>query len=414
MALAGSAALAAACNAIIGVQDVRLERRAPNDPREDGGDDTDPDDDGGLVVTRPNVFQAALGDKHACAKKVAGTVSCWGDDSQGQTGAGAPADGGIALVPRPVSGVEDAVDLAAGRNHSCVVRADGTVACWGYNFDGQLGNGESGDQSNVPVQVVGLTRAVMVAAGGNFSCALRATGSVLCWGGNAAGQLGTGDQNGSSTPVAVRSLSNVVSIAAGQAHACAVRSDGSVACWGDGNNGQLGTGTSRTSLLPVTVDNLPAMAALALSDRSTCALSQTGSVFCWGANELGQLGSGAANPNPNPAPITVVNLDDATALAGGRNHTCASRAGGSVVCWGAGASGQIGDGTFRTDAGGAQPAIVTVTFVSSASGVGAGGAHSCATTSGDAVFCWGANDRGQLGSGSVSASASPVAVIGYP
>ncbi len=401
-----------ACNAIVGVVDVRLDRR-PDGAAGDEEDSGSVSEDGGPAA-RPNVLQTALGDGHSCARKPAGTVECWGEDVQGQTGAGEAAAGGISLVPRPVKDLDDAIDLASGRNHSCVVRRDGSVACWGYNFDGQLGNGEGGNRSNVPVAVVSVSRAVMVAAGGNFSCALRSSGSVACWGGNASGQLGNGRQTASPTPVAVTGLTGAVAIAAGQAHACAVKSDGEVVCWGDGKNGQLGNAAAQTSLTPVVADGVPAASLVALGDRSSCALTRTGSVFCWGANELGQIGSGATNANANPSPITVVNIDDATSIAAGRNHTCASRKSGGVVCWGAGASGQLGDGQVRVDGGGAQPSVVAVTGLSNATGIGGGGGHGCAPTADDAVQCWGANDRGQLGNGTQVPSNAPVSVTGYP
>ena len=193
-----------------------------------------------------------------------------------------------------------------------------------------------------------------------------------------------------------------------------MKSDGSVVCWGDGKNGQLGNGAAQTSLAAVVADGVPASSLVALGDRSSCALTRTGTVLCWGANELGQLGSGATNANANPSPITVVNIDDATSLAAGRNHTCASRKTGAVVCWGAGANGQLGDGRVHVDAGGAQPSIVAVSGLSNASGVGGGGAHACAPTADQSVLCWGANDRGQLGNGTQTSSTAPVSVSGYP
>ncbi len=402
-----------ACNAILGVEDVRLKRDR------DGEDIDEPDsfeplpEDDGDAPQRPNVFQVALGEQHSCARKPSGTVRCWGSDVQGQTGTGGPADGGLVTEPTDVDGITDAVDIASGSNHTCVARESGKVTCWGYNLDGQLGNGESANRRPSPVDVTGMTGAFAVAAGGNFSCALRGGGSVACWGGNGSGQLGRGDDSPSTTPVAVPGLSDVVAISAGQAHVCVVKDSGSVACWGDGANGQLGSGQPTSSASPVAVDNLPAAVMVASAERSTCALTRTGSVLCWGANEVGQLGNGAPSSNPNPAPIVVSNLTDATALWAGRRHACAVRKSGAVVCWGAGSRGQLGDGQSRGDAG-AQPSFVSVSGITNAIGVGAGGEHSCAPTKTNAVLCWGANDRGQLGNGTTTGELSPVAAKGYP
>ena len=339
---------------------------------------------------------------------------CWGADDLGQTGSGGAASGGVVDTPKAVADISDAVDIAAGRNHTCVARRSGTVSCWGYNVAGQLGNGESNNVKSSPVDVVSL-RAVGVAAGGDFSCAIRAQDGVACWGGNDSGQLGRGNTVGSVTPVAVLDLERVISIAAGQGHACAVTEAGKVFCWGEGSNGQLGTGGIDNRTRPTEVD-LPSPArSIAAGQRSTCALTDEGSVYCWGANEVGQLGSGASNQTPNPSPIIVTSLSDAIAIRTGRNHTCATRRNGAVVCWGAGNRGQLGDGiagavggtTFR-----ASP--VTVEDFGDAIGVGAGGDHSCAPTSNDEVFCWGANDKGQLGNASTTSSLSPVKVTGLP
>lgn len=415
LAAASAVSSIAACNAILGVEDVRLKRTRDGAIEEEEEDAFEPlPEPDGEPPSRPNVFQAALGDQHSCARKPDGTVRCWGDDLQGQTGTGGPADGGLLTTPREVEGITDAIDIASGSNHTCVARESGKVSCWGYNLDGQLGNGESANRRPTPVDVTGMTGAFAVAAGGNFSCALRGGGSVACWGGNGRGQLGKGDESPTTTPVAVPGLTDIVAISAGEAHVCAVRSTGAVVCWGDGANGQLGAGQPSSSSSPVTVDNLPDAVMVAAAQRSTCALARTGSVLCWGANEVGQLGNGAPNANPNPAPIVVTNLSDATSIWAGRRHACAVRKSGAVVCWGGGSRGQLGDGQSRPDGGGAQASFVSVSGVTNAIGIGAGGDHSCATTKTNQLLCWGANDRGQLGNATTTSELSPVAAKGYP
>jgi hypothetical protein len=412
----------AACNAILGVGNVTLQRDAGaadhdyiDDPFDSDFFDPLPDPDGG-PVNRPNLLQVALGDQHTCARKPDGTVKCWGDALQGQIGSGEGSDGGIVSTAAKVATIEDAIDIAAGRNHTCVVRYGGTVSCWGYNLDGQLGNGESANVRDTPVDVANLTGAVSVAAGGNFSCAVRSGGTVACWGGNGSGQLGPGGGSGATTPIVVPGLEGVVSMSAGEAHACAVKNDGSVLCWGDGQNGQLGSGSPTSSPTPAVVDQLPEALVVAAAERSTCALSKTNMVYCWGANELGQLGNGAANSTPNPRPIVVANLADATALSAGKNHVCAVRKTGEVACWGDGLRGQLGDGKGH-DGGLPQASLVMVSGIQSAFAVGGGGEHSCAVTRASAISCWGANDRGQLGNGSSgpdTMETAPVPVTGYP
>lgn len=407
-----------ACNSIIGVTDVKLRRDSgasggTNAPGDD--DDTPPPDPDepidSSITERPQVLQVVAGEKHSCAKAKNGTVKCWGDDTSGQTGTGGlAADGGVVISPAAVTGITDAVDIAAGRAHTCVVHKTGKISCWGYNLDGQLGNNDTG-KSVSPVDVAGISNGLLVAAGGSFSCAVRGSGTVACWGNNTHGQLGNGSTQSSLVAVVVDGLTQVVAIAAGQSHACAVRQDGSVLCWGEGENGQLGNGSTAPSSKPQPVTSLPKTVSVAAGERSTCALTETGAVLCWGANEIGQLGTGAFNTNSNPSPINVSDVTEAISVASGANHSCAALKSGEIVCWGAGDTGQLGDGVAHD---GGVPRRVTVSNIKSGFRVGAGNAHSCATTGADEVLCWGLGDRGQLGDGQIGNTNAPIHAVGYP
>jgi alpha-tubulin suppressor-like RCC1 family protein len=416
LACAGVLGLTAliACNSIVGVSDVKLRRDAgadqPDDPDEPNEPDpTEPIDSS--VATRPPVLTVVAGESHSCAKKPDGSVKCWGDDTQGQTGTGGTAaDGGVLVGPVTVDGVDDAVDITAGRSHTCVARKTGKVSCWGNNLDGQLGNGETG-RSSSPVDVVGIQNAFLVAAGNSFSCAVRGSGTVACWGNNGHGQLGNNTTESSLTPVVVEGLTGVIAIAAGQSHACAATSEGKVFCWGEGVNGQLGNGSTDPRPKPVEVTSLPKCVSVSAGERSSCALTETGAVLCWGANEVGQLGTGAPNENSNPSPINVADVTDAIAIGSGANHSCAALKTGEVVCWGAGDSGQLGDSA--THDGGA-PKRVVVSNIKSGFKVAGGAQHSCATTGADEVLCWGLGDRGQLGDGQIGNTNAPIHTLGYP
>src|SRR5690606_13348977 len=129
--------------------------------------------------------------------------------------------------------------VAAGDFHSCAITDMRTVKCWGDNHSGQLGNG-SYDDSDVPVNVVGLTNVVAITAGGEHTCAVLDDGTARCWGDNFAGDLGNGGGGTSSSPVAVAGLSGAVGIAAGGQHTCALLDDGTARCWGRNHDGQLG------------------------------------------------------------------------------------------------------------------------------------------------------------------------------
>ena len=404
-----------ACSGLIGVEEVRLRRDSG------GGDvpeiEPEPEEDTGPGDTAPptpgaNILEVALGLQHTCARKPDLSVKCWGDDTRFSTGTGGTSDGGIVATPQSVT-VTDARAIASGQYHTCIVRTSGKVSCWGDNGDGQLGDGKT-IRSAIPTDAVGITDAKAIACGASFTCALRTGGGVACWGNGLGGQLGNGLKQLQPAPAAVSNLTDAIAISAGESHMCAVKADGKVVCWGDGINGQLGTGDQLERTTPAAVASLDGMALVAAGSRSTCAAKKTGGVFCWGANDVGQLGSGAANPTPNPTPTVVSGLD-AVALAAGTDHACAVKRGGAVACWGRGYEGQIGDGQPRALPTTATATPSSVSGITNAIGVGAGGNHSCAPTSTGTILCWGENGRGEIGKGAAGApSLSPDSVVGYP
>ena len=170
---------------------------------------------------------------------------------------------GAGMAPAQATGGADtfpATQIATGFAHTCELISDGTVTCWGYGGDGQLGAGNN-NSSNIPVAVTGGALAnktvAQIATGGAHTCALISDGTVTCWGWGADGQLGTGNNNNSNVPVAVTggALANktVTQIDTGYAHTCALISDGTVTCWGWGGDGQLGTGNNNDSNVPVAI-----------------------------------------------------------------------------------------------------------------------------------------------------------------
>lgn len=248
-------------------------------------------------------------------------------------------------------------------------------------------------------------KAQKIAAGRNHTCALTADGGVACWGDGTRGQLGNAQNRNASKPQRVIGLANVTAIAAGGYHSCAVLASGRVTCWGAGTDGQLGYGTepgttgSRDASQPKDVQGLGTdTVALAAGDAHTCALAASGVVKCWGLGSMGQMGDGMRNPQPGiwyrlrTASTTVQGIvGQAAQIAAGGNHTCVQTTAGDVYCWGAGAQGQLGDG--------ARTAYATRAVQSGVRGVtaiDAGEDHSCAVTGG-ALACWGDAEWGQLG-----------------
>jgi len=191
----------------------------------------------------PGVATVATGEKHACALLTDGSVKCWGSANQLGSGEAVPF-----VEYTPVSALtlgSGIVNLSAGANHTCAVRDSGKVTCWGTNYYGQLGIGINSTNSLsslnylFPLNVQNLSDAISVSSGLNFSCALRQSGQVACWGENRYGQLGDGTEINSNTPVPVALQGKAVAIVAGDNHACAKLADTSLQCWGDDSSGQV-------------------------------------------------------------------------------------------------------------------------------------------------------------------------------
>lgn len=253
------------------------------------------------MVGVSDATQISMGSNGGCLRTSAGSVKCWG--SVFHRGDGNPG-GALAPVTASITGV---VKVSAGGRHACALRSDGTVWCWGENTQGQLGNGSTTD-SLVPVQVSGLTDAVDVAAGGfnGASCAVRANGTVWCWGDDEYRQLGDGNMSttDTTTPTQVVSITDATRIAVGFYNACAVRSGGGVRCWGF--TGFLGDGSAAPSSTPVDVTGITNAVAVSGQGTSTCALLSTNGAKCWGANGNGQLGDETTGSGLNPR--TVVGM----------------------------------------------------------------------------------------------------------
>jgi alpha-tubulin suppressor-like RCC1 family protein len=332
---------------------------------------------------------------HTCALQPSGSVLCWGYGIDGELGNGSSASSTTSVV---VTGISDAIALAAGTHHTCAVQASGAVRCWGLNSGaiGQLGNGIPGN-ANTSVAVTGLTDAVALAAGSDHTCALQAGGTVRCWGLNGNGQLGDGTTVNSSTSVAVTGISDAVALAAGDGHTCALQASGTVRCWGFNGFGQLGDGTLVDSTTSVAVTGLTNAVALG-AGLHTCALLDNGTVRCWGYNGYGQVGNGSTN---NAVTSPVAGITDAVALAVHEGaYSCVLQTGGTASCWGYNNYGQLGNGRTAT-------AVVTptpVTGLSDAVALYAGVHHACALLGGGALSCWGWGRAGQLGDGTAGST----------
>lgn len=358
--------------------------------------------DGGPVqpeagIPTVEVQQLAMGDEFGCGRRVDGTVMCWGvNDDSGELG-----DGTLTPSSQPVlvKDVADAVDLAIGRHHGCVVRKTGGVSCWGDNSSRQLGEGTT-TSSRVPRNVLLINDAEKVALGERFSCALKKDKTVHCWGDNTEGQLGDGTTSPRSQPAPVKDLANVTQITAASSTACALVAAGDVYCWGYNANGQVGGGKALPdrSLEPVKVPTLSGIVALGAGGAGLhlCAVGQAGDVKCWGYGGGGRLGNATA-PQNSP-PVAAVAISDGAGVTANGGHTCTWSKSGAVSCWGVNDWRQVGVGDNAPPDSLSSP--VQVAGLSGIKQVAAGQLHSCALASdGKKIWCWGANTWGALGRG---------------
>lgn len=362
------------------------------------------------------VKSLAAGGAHTCARMHWNALYCWGDNLVGQLGVGNT--GGYALTPQIVSNFSnDVSSVTVGGQHTCAITLTGDLKCWGNNAVGQLGMGTAGGNQSTPVDISigGGVSVRAVAAGQDFTCAIVQDRSVYCWGRNASGQLGLGNQIDYNLPQRLTSISDVLSIVAGGSHTCAIEMDGSVWCWGANGSGQLGLGSiGGSSALPQKLQNLSGVRQLSLGVAHTCAVTQDNELYCWGSNDNGQLGlSGSGIPSP-----TLVASSVGQVMAGA-NHTCYVGLLGDVRCTGNNGYGQLGNGS----SGGTQSSFAAAVWdpgtgqnwpLEKMSDLGAGANHTCALTRGGAVRCWGANEFGQLGVGNTTSHTTATLVMGMP
>jgi alpha-tubulin suppressor-like RCC1 family protein len=347
----------------------------------------------------------AAGGQTSCVVTTTGQVRCWGDNDAGQLGRGDDAVPltmsttplGVALIP---AGAES---ITVGASHACAV-VSGALVCWGSNEHGELGIG-SNQSVPSPKVVSAFTNlgphAIVAAAGASYTCATGG-GKTACWGLNANYQIGDEFDRMLSTPRELKALAGATAIAAGVSHTCAVTSAG-VSCWGNNSSDALGTAGATLTGTPLPVSNTAGASAVFVNGGHSCAIVQAngqGSARCWGDDVFGELGVDADLPALVTADPVVPHglLQGVTSMCTGVNHTCAVVA-GAVKCFGANESGELGTGDMT-------PRTVP-TDLKSAPGtaleVACGLNHTCAifeVSGSPKVFCWGLNQRGQIGAGS--------------
>jgi alpha-tubulin suppressor-like RCC1 family protein len=371
----------------------------------------------------PWAINAAAGDSVTCARLFGASLVCWGNNTSGQLGGGTK--GGLSTSPQlnKIDGFPENVDL--GKGQGCAsVPSKAAIECWGANNVGQCGNGGTTDTPTPGPISVNFTLGgapsswKMASSGGNHGCAVAGDGSVLCWGDNTYNQLGrnapiVGGQpayDKGAAPVANLTSSNgIVSLSAGNNHTCAISGpgDGKIWCWGLNSSGQCGLSSNKSAATPTLIGTGGSgnVLAVAAGGEHTCVIAQVGSnsptVACWGANDRGQAAPGQGGDTAGLT--TIKNLPGVPVqITAGDAHTCVRMYGGAVYCWGANDKGQVGNGLTSDPS---QPQLVPVPkspYPYGWKSIVAGWKHTCAARDDGTVWCWGSNASGALGVGSAT------------
>jgi alpha-tubulin suppressor-like RCC1 family protein len=370
------------------------------------------------------VKRISTGPSASCAHFDDNSVRCFGAQ-------GFRAEDGITQI----GSLLGALDIALGGSFGCALLSGGAVSCWGANEFGQVGDGTIDKTTpRAPTPVLGLSKAMAIAAGFEFACAILEGGKVACWGRGEHGELGapplsakaakqpaseTEDdddsaQNPGGPPSLVPSLSGSATITFGGTFGCALFPGGRIGCFGSNDQNQRGgqvafDGPSKPKIAPkpkptlVAIKGIEGATSIKLGKRHACVILADGTARCWGDNTHGQLGDGTTTTKQSP--VVVKDLQNIQSLALGSFFSCALLKDHTARCWGDNTHGQLGDGTTEQ-----RPAPVPASNLASIQKLIAGGTHACGQLSDGQIKCWGGNTQNELGDRTTDDRTTPVPI----
>jgi alpha-tubulin suppressor-like RCC1 family protein len=334
----------------------------------------------------------------------------WGYNFRGRLG-----DGTITSKSSPVSvlgGFTDWCRVNAGKGgHSLGIRQNGTAWAWGYNLNGQLGDGSGGplNSKSSPVSVLGgFTDWCQVSGGAVHSLGVRQNGTLWAWGAGTRGQRGSNTDTDVYSPViVVGGFTDWREASAGFEHSLGLRTNGTIWAWGSNSSGQLGDETTVSKSSPVSVvGGFTDWCGVSAGSNHSLGIRTNGTIWSWGSNNQGQLGDDTFVSNSSPVSV-VGGFTDWCQVSGGDAHSIGLRTNGTVWTWGGNSSFQLGNGIFAQNS-----PVSVVGGITNWCGVSAGGSHNLAVRTDATVWAWGGNNRGQLGDGTTVSKSSPVSVVG--
>lgn len=411
----------------------RRWRFVKNGLQEDPKNAPAPAEAGATTASAVKWTQVSAGAYSACALATDGRAYCWGLSASPDGSSGgsrpAPVAGDVAFssisVGSPVQCDPNRPEQSCENNrayHVCGVTSTGQGYCWGANRYGQLGDGTTND-SAVPVSVAGGLTWTTLRAGEATTCGITTGHALYCWGRNEDGQLGIGaaDNASHATPHAVKE--QVQAVAVGSNYVCAVQQDGAAFCWGNGGSDRLGTSAAvgyGANPSPLRVETTSSYLGISAGRTHVCAVTVSGGVECWGDNYYMESGPGGAGRLTRlPTAVGGVSL---TSVEVGRGfHSCGLAVDGAAYCWGLNSQGRlgIGDGApepcgydGREGCSSAPMAVKTGPGALRFKSLSTGLEFSCAVSTDGDAYCWGDNQRGQLGTGNRTHSSMPARVVG--
>jgi len=364
----------------------------------------------GPIATRTAATfdQVSGGAHHACGVR-AGTAYCWGYNYFGQLGNGeAGSVEGIGQAT-PVLGGLTFTSVAAGESHSCGITPGGAAYCWGAGGGGELGNGDPAERgSMVPIPVVGGHSFAQLAAGGFQTCGIDTAGALFCWGWDGGGAVGTGVDTNYWEPQAITPGTKYLDVVTGLDSTCGLQEDHVVRCWGTNTSGALGLGGENFVVpLPTPVVGAHRFSSIDSYGTHTCGIELDGSICCWGRNDTGQAGNGTWVDNE--VPVKLESTESFVQVTTGAHHTCARTAAGQTLCTGDGQYGQLGTGLLDFSS-----RVVSVVGGLPFVDIEAGSHFTCGRLASGATYCWGDSSTGQLGggfAGAVYLEAAPAPMV---
>ncbi|MGQ7885881.1 RCC1 domain-containing protein [Paenibacillus sp. WC2504] len=384
------------------------------------------------VANLTHVTAISAGNFHSVAIKDDGTAWSWGDNTYGQLG-----DGTNTTQNKPVQVIGNIASvkaIASGAYHTLALDQDGVVWAWGDNFFGELGYGFDQNRLSTPIMATSANwHITQIAAGFDYSLALKDDGTVLTWGlidsdpSTMYSAITTNTQDAHKFPVLITGLDHVTQIMAGSSHAVALKDDGSVYTWGNNTSGQLGVGTgfdgkTWSQSFPNHVNDLPETASLGVGSNDTFAIDKEGKLWAWGNNSYSQLGDNTLNNQVAPVQTKVNEWLSPPVLKPGegtviikapKNQPLTASESNTFIIknnqlygWGSNTFGQLGDGTHTSAIA---PKALSLDGIAAIEG---GDTHMVVVKQDETLWTWGQNFFGQLGDGTTTPSTVPVQVRG--